>query len=102
MRESVFCSLSSREIAKLISGARARLCYVAPGVQDEVAHAIRSSVVMNPKVRVSVSIDFDERVLRMGYGSLEAVRLLRHAGVRVVNSPGLRAAVLIVDDTGWV
>ena len=102
MRESVFRSLSSRGLAKLIRDARARVCYVAPGIQNEVARAICSAVATNPNMRVSVSIDFDERVLRMGYGSLQAVGLLRDAGVRVVNSRGLRAAVLIVDDTGWV
>ncbi len=101
-RESVFCCLSSGRMAKRIADARARVCYVAPGVQDEVARAICSAVARNPKVRVSVSIDFDERVLRMGYGSLKAVQLLKDGGIDVVNSPGLRAAVLIVDDDGWV
>jgi hypothetical protein len=53
MRESVFCPLSSRGIAKLISGARARVCYVAPGIQTEVAQAVCSALVSNPSIRGS-------------------------------------------------
>jgi len=89
-------------MAKLIGAARARICYVAPGVQDAVAAAICSAIVSNPKLRISVSIDFNEAVFRMGYGSLTAVKRLKESGIEVVNSPGLRAAVLIVDDAGWV
>lgn len=102
MRDSLFGYLSSAVIAKLISSARTRVCYVAPGVQNGVAKAMCSAVASNPKLRMSVSVDFSEAVLRMGYGSLEAVELLRNGGIEVVNSPGLRAAVIIVDDKGWI
>ena len=102
MRESLFCCLSTRGITNLVSSACIRICYVAPGIQYEVAYAVCSAVVANPRLRISVSIDFDERVLRMGYGSLEAVQLLKDGRIDVVNSPGLRAAVFIVDDAGWI
>ncbi len=102
MRDSLFGCLSSAVVAKLVSNARTRICYVAPGVQTEVAGALCAAVAANPCLRVSISIDFDERVLRMGYGSLEAVQLLKDGGIEVVNSPGLRAAVFIVDDLGWI
>ena len=52
--------------------------------------------------QVTVSVDFDERVMRMGYGHIDAVKRLAAAGVGVRNSPGLRSAVLIVDDAGFV
>src|SRR6266404_9166829 len=102
MHRSFFRCLSSAVMAKLISGARTRVCYVAPGIQDVAAAALCSAAVSNPNLRVSVSLDFSEASFRMGYGTLEAVRRLRNNGIDVVNSPGLRAAVLIVDDAGWV
>jgi hypothetical protein len=89
-------------MAKLMSSARIRVCYVAPGIQDATATVLCSLVASNPKLRISVSVDFSEAAFRMGYGSLGAVKALKDAGIEVVNSPGLRAAVLIVDDTGWV
>jgi len=84
-------------MAKLVSGARTRVCYVAPGIQKPTAIALSSVVAANPGLRVSVSVDFNEAVLRMGYESLEAVELLQKSGIEVANSPGLRAAVLVVD-----
>src|SRR5207244_8458443 len=97
MRDSLFRYLSSDVIARLISDAQTRVCYVAPGIQDAVAAAICSGIVSNPKLRISVSVDFNEAVFRMGYGSLKAVQQLNESDIEVVNSPGLRAAVLIVD-----
>src|SRR5438552_1671340 len=102
MPDSLFRYLSSAVTAKLISSARMRVCYVAPGIQDAVAKALCSLVALNPKARISVSVDFSEAAFRMGYGSLQAVKWLKNNGIEVVNSPGLRAAVFIADDVGWV
>lgn len=102
MRNSLFGCLSSRVIAKLISDARTRICYVAPGIQNSVAAAMCAAIASHPKLRISVSVDFSEAVLRMGYGSFEAIALLKDTGIEVVNSPGLRAAVMILDDSGWI
>jgi hypothetical protein len=44
--------------------------------------------LQNPKFGpelINVCLDFDERVMRMGFGSLAAVRMLRDVGI-VVNS----------------
>jgi len=102
MRDSLFQSLSIDVMAKLISGARTRVCYVAPGIQNAAAAALSSAVAANPTLRVSVSVDFTEAVFRMGYGSLQAIEQLHKNGIEVVNSPGLRAAMLIIDEAGWV
>jgi hypothetical protein len=49
-----------------------------------------------------VCLDFDERVMRMGYGEIDAVKLLRDAKVSVRSAPGLRTALVIIDDTGFI
>ncbi|MBV5332149.1 hypothetical protein JZU54_00875, partial [bacterium] len=46
-----------------------------------------------------VCLDFDERVMRMGYGEIDAVKLLRDAKVSVRS---LRTALVIIDDTGFI
>lgn len=51
---------------------------------------------------VTVALDFDERVMRMGFGDMEAVRTLREAGIRVNDAPGLRTALMLVDDEGYL
>ena len=96
----LFCVLDSNRMAGVIRTADTRVCYVAPGIQVNVANAIIESAKRSPNIELTVSIDFDERVMRMGYGHIEGVRILRDAGVEVRHSPGFRSAVLIADD--WV
>jgi hypothetical protein len=50
---------------------------------------------------VTVALDFDERVMRMGYGDIAAVAILRNAGILINNAPGLRSALIIVDGAGY-
>lgn len=50
---------------------------------------------------LTVSLDFDERVMRMGYGDIAAVQVLRDAGILINNAPGLRSALIIVDGEGY-
>jgi hypothetical protein len=51
---------------------------------------------------LTVSLDFDERVIRMGYGDIGAVTLLLDAGISINSSPGLRTALVVVDAEGYV
>lgn len=99
--DALFCSLSSQRIAELIRTARQAVCYAAPGIQSAVAQAmVEMGGRLGPEM-LSVCLDFDERVMRMGYGDMEAVKLLREAGVLVSHAPGLRSALVIVDGEGF-
>jgi hypothetical protein len=71
-------------------------------MQLAVAEAICEVINRLPADAVTVSVDFDERVMRMGYGHIDAVCLLNHSSIPVMNSPGLRSAILIVDNGGFV
>ncbi len=102
MDAHLFSSLSSKRISSHLSRARRLVCYAAPGIQNEVAAALVELKSSHPGVAIAVSLDFDERTLRMGYGSLSAVETLRTAEIEPTHSPGFRSAVLIVDDEGWV
>ena len=51
---------------------------------------------------ITVCIDFDERVIRMGFGDLAAVKALRDAGIAVITTPGLRTGLVIVDHLGYI
>lgn len=54
------------------------------------------------KEMLTVSLDFDDRVMRMGYGDVGAVTLLLDAGISVHSSPGLRTALVVVDNEGYI
>ncbi len=95
-------ALSSRRIAALISQAANRIIYAAPGVQTDAANAIVSQVERVQDLAVTVSLDFSEQTLRMGYGTLDGVDFLRKAKIEPTHSPGLRCGILIIDGRGWV
>jgi len=99
---ALFCSISSATLTDLIRSSKRLVCYVAPGVQPDVALALVHSCSQIGAEMLTVCVDFDERVMRMGYGDIEAVALLRTANINVSNVSGLRTALLIVDDEGWI
>jgi hypothetical protein len=88
-------------MAQLMSAAKERIIYAAPGIQVVAAAALAKRVSDLGPQSITVSLDFDEHTLRMGYGSLEAVETLGAAGVIPMQSPGFRSGILIVDDRGW-
>lgn len=100
--EPVLSAMSSSRMGYLLSVARDRVIYAAPGIQLETAEALAALSTKLRQSAFTVSLDFDERTLRMGYGDLQAVTTLRNAGITVTHSPGLRCGVLIVDNAGWV
>lgn len=102
MSAPLFTSLSSQRLAACIARARKRVCYAVPGIHEAAAAALVALKSAQPGIAITVSLDFDERTLRMGYGSISAVETLRTVGIEPAHSPGFRSAVLIVDDDGWV
>ncbi len=98
----LFSALSSGRIAALIRSATNRVVYAAPGIQDQAAAALAEQAQSLLSPELTISLDFDERTLRMGYGSLAAMEILRAAGIELKHSPGFRSGILIVDNRGWV
>ena len=100
--DALFCSLSPDRIADLVRRAQHAVCYAAPGIQLDLAQAIMETAERLGNEMLTVSLDFDDRVMRMGYGDIGAVTLLLAAGISVNSSPGLRTALVGVDNEGYV
>ncbi|GBE09462.1 hypothetical protein BMS3Abin12_00006 [bacterium BMS3Abin12] len=98
----IFCALDSQRIADLIRSAARFVCYAGPGVQMAPAQAMAAVAGRLGVEMVTVALDFDERVMRMGFGDIDAVRMLRKCGIRLSNTPGLRTALVLVDDEGYL
>lgn len=98
----LFCTLNSERIAQLIRAAKQFVCYAGPGVQTAPADAMAEVALRLGADAVTVVLDFDERAMRMGFGDIEAVKRLKAAGIVVCNSPGLRTALVLIDDEGYL
>lgn len=99
---TLLSALTDKRIANRIGEARQRVIYAAPGVQIETAIALAGVACADTDIPLCVNIDFDEHVLRMGYGTVGAVEILKKYDIRVNHSPGLRSGILIIDQQGWV
>lgn len=99
--DELFSRVNSKTIAELIKTAGRSVVYAAPGIQLEPAKAVIEVARQLKPGMISVSVDMSEWAFRMGYGSIEAVQMLRDAGIDVEDAPGLRAALVLVDDQGY-
>ena len=98
----LFCAIDSQHIADLIRSAERFVGYAGPGVQMDPAQAMVEISARLGVDMVSVCLDVDERVMRMGFGEMNAVKCLREAGIAVHHAPGLRIALVLVDDKGYI
>lgn len=103
---STFCAVDDTALIRLIQNANNRIVYIAPGVHEPVAKALkqRSEGGMFA-IDITVILDTDEDVCRIGYGDAEGLKLLGELAkskgekdIVVRNQPGLRVGVLLADE----
>ena len=102
MPEKLYLSLDSNKLAKKISEAQESVCYAAPGILPEVAKAIVKVSQRIGTESITVCLDLNEEVFRMGYGEMSAVKKLQDSQIRLNSASGLRAGVIIIDDFGYM
>jgi hypothetical protein len=90
-------------LSALIRSARHRIVAMAPAFSKPVACAICECWGTVARDRVTVIVDVDPEVYRLGYGDFEALELLEkaasHYGTTLNRHERIRIGVLIVDDT---
>lgn len=86
----------------LIGRAQRRLIIVAPGLSTPIAKAAAKQWRLLGPGAVSITLDIDPEVCRLGYGQIEAVALLARAAAELRTAlnthPGLSIGVVIADD----
>jgi hypothetical protein len=91
------------QIIEAIKSATRRLVVIAPGLTLAVAWEVAAQWRNLGAQAVSVILDVEPEVCRMGYGEPEAFTLLQDIatklGTAVFHQPGLRLGVVIADDT---
>ena len=102
MSDPLFRSLNSIKIAELIRSAQRSVCFAAPGILREPANAMAEVAARIGPELVTVCLDFDEKVMRMGFGEMEAVNALRDANIEVRTVHGMRTGFVVVDGEGYI
>ena len=102
MFEKLFLSIDSKCLAHKISLAKQTVCYAGPGILEKPAEAlVQLSQKIGPEM-ISVCLDFDEHVMRMGFGTIDAVGKLQNAGIEIRSMRGLRTGLVVIDLEGYI
>lgn len=99
---STFTVVDDQTLVAAIDRCRHRLVYIAPGITKPVVEAIDRMFERQEVPAITIIIDSDPEVCRMGYGTVEGLNALnalveRHHFV-LRTQPGLRVGVLASDD----
>ena len=86
--------------------AKRRIVFLAPALHGPVAEVLAGCWKALGAGRVSVILDLDPEVFRLGYGDLKAVQLLEQTasdlGTMIQRQPGIRIGLVLSDDTTLV
>ena len=99
-------SVDDGYLIALIHATTRNLIFIGPGISHAVAEAISIRwEVMGPDA-VQVLLDVDPEICRLGYGTIDGLRLLQEAASRIGRTinhrPGIRIGILISDATTLV
>ncbi|NQW51163.1 MAG: hypothetical protein HQ465_07990 [Rhodospirillales bacterium] len=101
-----FTTATDDSLIALIKSATNRLAVIAPGLTTPVAKALAARMADLPFLSLTVVLDADAEVYRMGYGDPEALEIIREASRNEMfdlrEQPGVRIGVVIADDRTMV
>ena len=98
----VFTSIQDDDLVRSIAKAATRLVYVAPGVSQVVADAIKKQLQGKHLKQIAIVIDGDEECCRLGYCDAVALQSLNTTAqsqdIALRRHAGLRLGLLMADD----
>ena len=97
-----FCAVNDTTLMSLIQGAHKRIVYIAPGVHESVAESLARRFGEVNDIDITIILDSDEDVCRIGYGDLKGLQrlndLAKENGLGIRSQPGLRLGILLADE----
>ncbi len=104
--ESVI-NINEATLITAIDAAAQRVVFVAPGITEPLALAIGRAWSRLPGDAVSVVLDVDPEICRLGYGTIEGLRGLEkiaagHGALVCHHQQGVRIGLLVADGTTMV
>ena len=97
-----FTTATDESVVEMIKSAQRRLAVIAPGVTIPVARALAGRMTDLPELSLTVILDADAEVYRMGYGEPDALEVIRKASKDSMfdlrEQAGIRIGIIIADD----
>lgn len=103
---TAFTSASDTQIVELIKRAERRLVVIAPAFSSAVAKALAARMEDLPDLSLSLILDADPEVYRMGYGEVDALKIILSAAARcsfrLREQEGVRIGLVVSDDNTMI
>jgi hypothetical protein len=99
---TMFQSIDTQRLCELVKSARKRVAFIGPAMTTDVAAALSNKFSQLERRGVTIIIDYDEAIFRLGYGDHEAIEILKESGIELRKESGLRISALVIDDKGWI
>ena len=96
-------NISTTDVVQAIHGAYKRVVFLAPGIDEATAEALHTAWQRLGPEAVTVILDIDAEVVRLGYGTEKGLEDIQKAASAcnqaVGHQPGVRICVVVADDT---
>jgi hypothetical protein len=106
MMSRTFTSADDATQIQLIRSASKRLAVIGPGLTISVAESLADRLQDMPDLAITIILDADPEVYRMGYGDIEALTVIREASIAsqfdLREQAGIRIGIIISDDTTMI
>jgi len=100
--DRVFRSGDDDTLIGLVKSAKGRLVVIAPALTKSVASAVADRMADLGTLSMTVILDADPEVYRLGYGDVEALDIIRKASIDAQfdlrEQQGIRIAIVMSDD----
>jgi hypothetical protein len=104
--ETSITRIDDNKLISVVQSVKERLLVMAPGLSTKLASVISEKWVGLGSGSVNIILDVDPEVYRLGYGTLDALKLLektaRELGTLVNHQPGIRIGLIVADENAIV
>lgn len=98
---STFTLVNDDTLISTINRVQSKLVFVAPGISERVAEALGARFSELGRLSITVILDVDPEVCRLGYGDIPGLRRIKALAdascLELRHQPGVRLGLLIAD-----
>jgi len=99
---TLFHQLNTEKLCQLVRNAQRRVAFIGPALTQDLAAALVSKHIAFGDQDVTIILDYNEEIFRLGYGEHAAIEMLREKHIPIRRQSGMRISALLVDDHAWV
>jgi hypothetical protein len=99
-------NITAADVVRAIQSASKRIVFLAPGIDEAIAAALGTAWQHLGPDAVTVILDIDAEVVRLGYGTQKGLEDIQKGAAAcnqaVCHQPGVRICVVVADETSLI